>query len=158
MAHPPQEIRWLGSYLSGMAEPHVISALRDKRAELDGELRQAEKRIVQLRADLESIDGALRVFDPSLAPQTIRPKLKRKPPAHFRHGQFSRAVLDTLRRANEPMTARDIATKIASDYRIEVSATAIMNRFVAKVRQALASHRASLASEKRDDATYWSVD
>jgi hypothetical protein len=138
-----------------MAEPHVISALRDKRAELDGELRQAEKRIIQLRADLESIDGALRVFDPSLAPRTIRPKLRRKPPAHFRHGQFSRAVLETLRRADDPMTARDIASQIASDYRFDVSATAAMNRLVAKVRQALTSHRASLASEKRDNAIYW---
>ncbi len=138
-----------------MAEPHVISALRDKRAELDGELCQAEKRIIQLRANLESIDGALRVFDPSLAPRTIRPKLKRKPPTHFRHGQFSRTVLETLRHANEPMTARDIATQIASDYRIDVSATAAMNRLVAKVRQALTSHRGSLASERRGDAIYW---
>jgi hypothetical protein len=101
-----------------MAEPHVISALRDKRAELDGELRQTEKRIIQLRADLENIDGALRVFDPSLAPRTIRPKLKRRPPTHFPRGQFSRTVLDTLRRAEAPMTARDIATQIASDYRL----------------------------------------
>jgi hypothetical protein len=138
-----------------MAEPHVISALRDKRAELDGELRQAEKRIIQLRADLESIDGTLRVFDPSLAPRTIRPKLRRKPPAHFPRGQFSRTVLDTLRCASDPMTARDIATHIASDYRIDVSATAAMNRLVAKVRQTSTSHRGSLASERRGDAIYW---
>jgi hypothetical protein len=138
-----------------MAEPHVISALRDKRAERDGELRQAEKRIIQLRADLESIDGALHIFDPSLAPRTIRPKLKRKPPAHFQHGQFSRAVLDTLRLTSEPMTARDIATKIVSDYRIDAATTAVMNRLVAKVRQTLTSHRMSLASENRDDAIYW---
>jgi hypothetical protein len=138
-----------------MAESHVISALRDKRAELDGELRQAEKRIIQLRADLESIDGALRVFDPSLAPRTIRPKLKRKPPTHFRHGQFCRVVLDMLRRAGDPMTARDIATQIAFDYRIDVSAAAAMNRLVVKVRQALTSHRETLASERRGDAIYW---
>jgi hypothetical protein len=99
-----------------MAEPHVISALRSKRAELDGELRQTEKRVIQLRADLEASDGAIRVFDPSLAPQTIPPKIKRKPPAHFRHGQFSRTVLDTLRRASAPMTfSRMAADRHASD-------------------------------------------
>jgi hypothetical protein len=32
-----------------MADPHVISALREKRAELSGELIAAEKRIIQLR-------------------------------------------------------------------------------------------------------------
>jgi len=36
-----------------------------------------------------------------------------------------------------------------------VSATIVMNRLVAKVRQALTSHRAALASEKRGDAIYW---
>jgi hypothetical protein len=40
-----------------MADPHVISALRSKRAELSGELIAAEKRIVQLRADIDSLDG-----------------------------------------------------------------------------------------------------
>ena len=32
-----------------MADPHVISALKAKRAELSGELIAAEKRIVELR-------------------------------------------------------------------------------------------------------------
>src|SRR4051794_31422721 len=50
-----------------MADPHVISALRSKRAELSGELIAAEARIVQLRADINSLDGAIRVFDPTAA-------------------------------------------------------------------------------------------
>ena len=140
-----------------MSEPHVISALRSKRAELDGELRQAEKRIIQLRADLESIDGAIQVFDPSLAPQTIRPKLKRKPPTHFRHGQFSKAVLDTIRRATGPMTVREIASQIVSDFRIEASTTDAMNKMVAKARNVLVAHRGVLECERRGDALYWSL-
>src|SRR5438045_5927812 len=44
-----------------MADAHVISALRSKRAELSGELIAAEKRIVQLRADIQNLDGAIRV-------------------------------------------------------------------------------------------------
>jgi hypothetical protein len=60
-----------------------------------------------------------------------------------------------LRRAGDPMTARDIATQIAFDYRIDVSAAAAMNRLVVKVRQALTSHRETLASERRGDAIYW---
>ena len=138
-----------------MAEPHVISALIAKRAELDGECRQTEKRLVQLRADLDSIDGAIRVFDPSLAPRTIRPKLKRKPPSHFRHGQFSRAVLDTLRRATEPLSVRDIAMRIASEFRADVSTTDAMNKLITKTRGALASKRAGLANERRGDTILW---
>ncbi|MGD0635942.1 MAG: hypothetical protein ABSA13_17130 [Beijerinckiaceae bacterium] len=138
-----------------MSETHVISALRSKRAELDGELRQTEKRIIQLRSDLESIDGAIRVFDPSLAPQTIRPKLKRKPPAHFRYGQFSKAVLDTIRRATGPMTIRDIASQIVADFRLDASTVAAMNKIVIKVRNVLVSHRRVLECERQGDALYW---
>jgi hypothetical protein len=54
-----------------MADPHVISALRKKRGELSGELVAAEKRIVQLHADINSLDGAIRVFDPTAAPDVI---------------------------------------------------------------------------------------
>jgi len=82
-----------------MADPHVISALRGKRAELSGELIAAEKRIVQLRADIENLDGAIRVFDPTAAPDKIRPILRRKKPTLIPRGQCSRAVLDTLRDA-----------------------------------------------------------
>jgi hypothetical protein len=138
-----------------MADPHVISALSRKRAELDGELRQAEQRIGQLRADLESIDGALRVFDPSLAPQTIRPKLKRKAPPFFRHGQFSRSVLDLLRRAPTPMTTREIAQQIARDHRLDVATVPTMNRLVNKVRATLGRIREGIKSDQRGDTTVW---
>jgi hypothetical protein len=45
----------VGSLAIWMADPHVISARRAKRAELSGELIAAEKRIVQLRADIDSL-------------------------------------------------------------------------------------------------------
>jgi hypothetical protein len=63
-----------------MADPHVISALREKRAELSGELIAAEKRILQLRDD---IDRTIRVFDPTSEPHKIRPILRRKKPPSF---------------------------------------------------------------------------
>jgi hypothetical protein len=47
-----------------MAEPHVISALRAKRAELSGDLIAAQKRLEKIRDDLDAVDRTLRVFDP----------------------------------------------------------------------------------------------
>jgi hypothetical protein len=61
-----------------MADPHVISALKAKRAELSGELIAAEKRILQLREDIASLDRTIRVFDPTAEPHAIRPILRRK--------------------------------------------------------------------------------
>jgi hypothetical protein len=140
-----------------MADPHVISALRSKRAELSGELIAAEKRIAQLRADIGSLDGAIRVFDPTSEPHKIRPILRRKKPAFIPRGQCSRAILDMLRAADAPMTAREIAAQLAARYQIDANNMDVMNALVAKVRNTLARQK-GLASDVRDDAKAWRVE
>jgi hypothetical protein len=139
-----------------MADPHVISALREKRAELSGELIAAEKRIVELRADIDSLDRTIRVFDPTSEPHTIRPILRRKRPTPIPRGQCSRAILDMLRLAEVPMTAREIAAQLAARYQMDASNMVAMKALVAKVRNTLARQK-GLASEMRSDAKAWRV-
>jgi hypothetical protein len=139
-----------------MGDPHVISALRSKRAELSGELIAAEKRIVQLRSDIVSLDGAIRVFDPTAMPDKIRPILRRKQPTLIRRGQCSRAVLDTLRDANTASTVREIAAQLAARYQLDASDRDAMKALIAKVRNTLARQK-GLASEMRGDAKAWKV-
>jgi hypothetical protein len=140
-----------------MADPHVISALRAKRAEVSGELIAAENRIVQLRADITSLDGVIRVFDPTAAPDKIRPILRRKKPTLIPRGQCSRAILDMLRHADAPMTAREIVAQLAARYQMDASNTDAMKALVAKVRNTLARQK-GLASEVRGDAKAWRVE
>jgi hypothetical protein len=141
-----------------MSETHVISALKDKRAELSGELIAAERRIIQIRADLEALDRTIRVFDPTLAPHTIRPVLKRRKPTVFQHGDFTRVLLSILRRSEAAMTVREIAAQIAADYRIDVSSLHAMNQLMVKVRSTLARQKGGLLiSGKRGDAAEWRV-
>src|ERR1700730_14470809 len=139
-----------------MADPHVISALRNKRAELSGELIAAEKRILQLRDDIGSLDRTIRVFDPTAEPHTIRPILRRKKPTLIPRGQCSRAVLDMLRHADGPMTAREIATQLAARYQLDTNDTDAMKALIGKVRNTLARQTA-LVSELRGDAKAWKV-
>jgi hypothetical protein len=139
-----------------MADPHIISALRAKRAELAGELIAAEKRILQLRAEIDSLDGAIRVFDPSAAPDRIRPILRRKKPTLIPRGQCSRVVLDTLRDANTALTVRDIAAQLAARYQLDASDRDAMKALVAKVRNTLARQK-GLTSEMRGDVKAWKV-
>jgi hypothetical protein len=140
-----------------MADPHVISALRAKRAELSGELIAAEKRIFHLRNDIASLDRTIQVFDPTAEPHTIRPILRHKKPTLIPRGQCSRAVLDMLRAADGPMTAREIAAQLAARYQMGVSNTDTMNALVAKVRNTLTRQK-GLASEVRGDAKAWRVE
>jgi len=83
-----------------MEHAHVIAALRAKRDALAGELRQVKERGAQLRVDLQTIDNVIRIFDLANAPAAPA-----KPPQRCPHGRFSRAVPDTLRRAEAPYRA-----------------------------------------------------
>ncbi len=120
-----------------MAEPLVLSALTTKRAEIDGALRDAEKRIAQLRADRDVIDAAIRIFDPSRLPDKIKPVLRRLKPVMFRHGQCSRAVSEILRVAEAPMTLRAITDRLITEYHLEVGEKTDFEKLVAKIRNTL---------------------
>src|ERR1700738_1501117 len=57
-----------------MADPHVISALREKRALVAGLIEKLERKLEQHRADLTHIDGVLRLFQPDRDPAEITPR------------------------------------------------------------------------------------
>ena len=95
-----------------MAETHVIGALRHKRAELAGMLRQLEQQLVQQRANLTHVDATMRLFDPDIRPKDIRPKQPRTRNAWFRPGECLRLIYDELREATQPVTTRELAERI----------------------------------------------
>ena len=95
-----------------MAEPHVIGALRNKRAELAGMLRQLEQQLAQQRANLAHVDATMRLFDPDIRPKDIRPKQPRARNAWFRPGECLRLIYDQLREATQPVTTRELAEQI----------------------------------------------
>jgi hypothetical protein len=95
-----------------MNELHVIGALRNKRAELAGILRQLEQQLVQQRADLAHLDATMRLFDPEIRPKDIRPKQLRTRNVWFRPGECLRLIYDALREATQPVTTRELAERI----------------------------------------------
>jgi len=95
-----------------MTEPHVIGALRDKRSELDGMLRQLEHQLVLQRANLAHVDATMRLFDPDIRPNDIRPRQPRERNAWFRQGECLRLIYDELRQATQPATTRELAERI----------------------------------------------
>jgi hypothetical protein len=97
-----------------MADPHVISALREKRALVAGQIERLERKLEQHRADLTHIDGVLRLFQPDHDPTDIRPKrtyVRRT--RYFARNELSRLIMDTLRAASGALrTTDDIAGRI----------------------------------------------
>ena len=95
-----------------MAELHVIGALRNKRAELAGTLRQLEQQLARERTNLTHLDATMRLFDPNIRPKDIRPRQRRTHNAWFRHGECLRLIYDELREATQPVTTRELTERI----------------------------------------------
>jgi hypothetical protein len=104
-----------------MGEPHVVSALRNKRAELSGLILELEKELHQRRADLVHLDATLKLFAPDLSPRSIKPRRPGGRNAWFRRGECTRAVLDMLRLAKHPMTSVEITDKLMAMKDIDAS-------------------------------------
>src|ERR1700676_1527434 len=95
-----------------MGELHVIGALRNKRAELAGTIRQLEQQLARERTNLAHLDATMRLFDPNIRPKDIRPRQRRTHNAWFRRGECLRLIYDELRDASQPVTTRELAERI----------------------------------------------
>src|SRR3954471_23843603 len=100
----------------------AVSALVRKRAELAGliELRRVE--LETLAANLGHLDATLRLFDPEIRLDAIRPKAPRSAADPTRPEITTRMVLGALRRAGEPLSTREIATRLLTEIGAAVEA------------------------------------
>jgi hypothetical protein len=81
-----------------MADSHVISALREKRAKASGCIARLERRLDQHRADLSHIDGVLRLFEPNRDLEAIKPKRTcAKRTRYLARNELSRLCRESLR-------------------------------------------------------------
>ena len=93
-----------------MRDPHVLAALKEKRARLAGDLVMAQMRVIAIKADLVHVDGALKIFRSDVDPKTIEPKITPgKSPAGLRKGVASRTALEILRETGEAMSSQELA-------------------------------------------------
>lgn len=100
-----------------MIETAILTALKDKRARLAHDLKEAELRVVALRTDLANVDGCLRIFGSDIDPETIRPKITQgKSPAGLPKGAGTRTALEILREAGQPMSTPELAACVLQRY------------------------------------------
>lgn len=95
-----------------MTEPHILSALIRKRAELAGQIHELERRISRQRINLANLDSTIRLFSPTTNPDAIPTKRRNRRTMYFARNEFSRLTLDALRLAPIPVSSTDIAASI----------------------------------------------
>jgi len=85
----------------------AISGLLTKRADTLGELLRLRDRITELEGDITAIDRVLGTLGYTDELEAVPPRQARDAP--FGRGQVMRAILDHMREAGKPLTARQIA-------------------------------------------------
>ncbi len=93
-----------------MAEPHIVTALVAKRAELSGELGKLDERRAAIKAHIANRDAVLRLFCYKGDPAKIKPRRKRN--RIFRRGELARMVHEIERQATGPLHEDDIAAEV----------------------------------------------
>ena len=96
-----------------MAETHVLSALKEKRARLAGELKATQLRVCALLIDLGAVDQCLQIFGSDVHPDAIEPKVTfDKNPAGLPKGAGTRTALEILRETRQPMSTPELAASV----------------------------------------------
>lgn len=100
-------------YPRTMADSHVVTALRAKRAELAGQIDALQDQLRQAMIDVDHVDSTLRMFAPDIDLDEIRPKPL--PPRHHAFkGQVTRAILAMLR-SEGAMDAKAITIRLMAE-------------------------------------------
>lgn len=102
-----------------MADTHVMSALRGKRGELAGLIDGLQDQLRAAMIDLDHVDATLRMFDPDIELDEIRPKPL--PPRHHAFkGQVTRSILAMLR-SEGAMDAKAITIRLMAERELNVN-------------------------------------
>jgi hypothetical protein len=90
-----------------MTDTHVVSALKDKRMVVAGQIETLQAQLRQAVIDLDHVEAALRLFDPDVEMAALPPR-KVAPVLYDTKGDTGRTILDTLRNAARPLSTASI--------------------------------------------------
>lgn len=130
-------VYWLNG---GMERPNAIFALKDKRGEIAGRVDALQDQLRQALIDLDHVDCTILLFDPDAELDEI--KTKPMPPRHHAFkGQVTRAILDMLRNAPEPMDGKAITIRLMAERELNSADKRLTNTIQKRVGAALRNMR-----------------
>ena len=94
---------------------HVVSQLVSKKEELTGELKYCKQRIKDLEEIIKGVDISIKLFDPEYNVKSIKSKRYSPKQHYFKKGESHTLILDTLRKANKPLSTSEIALSVMAE-------------------------------------------
>ncbi len=143
--------------MSDLGNQYAIAALRERRAEMAGEVAALEKRLHFLRENLVHVDGALRLLNPDADPSKIAPKRPYKRVKLFGEGKLNRLILDALRVGARSMTTREVIAAVVAELGYGDDAARIMSQRVRANLLYLSKARGEVVKEGERATALWSL-
>ncbi len=137
---------------------HTISGLLTKRADLFNEAQRIRDRLAEIKNDIGAVDRVLGTLGYTGNLDAEMPRQKRQ--VLFGPGELTRAILDVLRDATEPMATREIARAILAVNEQEPRDRKLLTEHTRRVSKALRGlHKKSDLSRTQDRAgnIAWSI-
>ena len=103
-----------------MADPHVVSALKEKRIQVASQIEALQGQLRQAVIDLDHVEAALKLFDPEVDLSTL-PARKIAPVSYDTKGDTGRIILETLRTATKPLTTAQVCEAVMVARRLDTN-------------------------------------
>lgn len=137
-----------------MADPHVVSQLRQKRKEIERAIHELEGKLRDARGDLSTINATLRIF----GEDTGEPRKYVDHQTLFHSGELIRICYDALRGAHDGLDTSALANlaMAAKGYRPDDKITrARVKHSVTNAMLRAVSKNRIVRGEIRDGARMW---
>lgn len=122
-------------------EPHTIAGLIRKRSEIAGRIEHYQAELRQAIINLDNLDHTIRLFDPDIDLQEIKPKPL--PPRHQAYqGELTRIVLSALRQSDKPLTTHELAQHVMAHRGLNAADRRLVKIMGKRVGACLRHHRA----------------
>jgi hypothetical protein len=90
----------------------AVAYLVRLHADLGGKIWENKKEAERLAESMRCVEAVIRLFDPAYDVRRITARRRYKGNVWFKRGTIMRHVLETLRTAHKPLTAREIAVAL----------------------------------------------
>jgi hypothetical protein len=98
-----------------IASKQAVYTLGLLHAELAGKLLANKREAIRLRTAMMQVEAVVKMLQPGFNVAGIAAKRRNKSNPWFKRGTLFRSAVDVLRRAQAPMTAREIADALVAD-------------------------------------------
>ena len=140
-----------------LGNQYALHALRERRAEMAGEMTQLLERVRYLKQAIHSLDGTLAIMAPGCDPSTIRPKRPRTKAKLFGAGKLNALIYDALRKGDRPMSLVEVCEAIGEAVGFGPKAVVGLRSRVRSALLYLTKVRGTVIKEGEREAARWLI-